>query len=160
MVLRCVSGEREWPEPPRLEDDDHLGIAAQARDRMGRPRWVIPPTHYAALHRVPVVHRAPPTGDEITDGERAWLKPQADVRKMGDALYHAMAHVLLVRARVEHTEADVWAVQAELVLPYEVAIRCPTIEHAMRLQPHASKRLLEAVLERARARFLRLGWRL
>lgn len=79
---------------------------------------------------------------------------------MGDDIYHGASHVIVKRAKVRHTEADVWAVQCELVLPYEVAIRCSNVEHAMHLQPNASRELLEAVIARAHARFLRLGWRL
>lgn len=164
MILRCVVAGG-WPEPPILDDEDHLGIAAQARDRMGRPRWVIPPTHYLARMKIPVSHKAPqdsagvPAG-EVSDGKRIWVKLRADARAMGDDYYHGVSHVLLERSRMRHAEADVWALQCELVLPHEVAIRCSNVEHAMQLQPNASRELLQAIILRADARALGSGWAL
>lgn len=164
MILRCVA-RGDWPEPPLLDDEDHMGIAAQTRDRMGRPRWIIKPTHYAAKLKIPVSNKVPVDSAgvparETSDGRRVWVKHCADPRVMGDGLYHGVTHVILERSKVRHTEADVWAVQCELVLPYEVAIRCANADHAAQLQPNATKELLAAIIARANARALGRGWSL
>lgn len=158
MILRCVA-RGGWPEPPLLDDEDHLGISAQARDRCARPRWVIPPTHYSARLKIPVIYRAPEdsagvAAGEVSDGKRVWVKLRDDARVMGDDLYHGNSHVILERSKTRHTEADVWAVQCELVLPFEVAVRCSNVEHALQLQPNATRELLAAIILRANARAL------
>jgi len=127
---------------------------------MGRPRWVIPPTHYAACLKIPVSFKPPHGVNEFNDGARVWVKARANLRQLGDDLYHGVTHVIVERGKVRHNEADVWAVQCELVLPYEVAVRCSNVEQAMHLQPNATRGLLAAILNCAAARFMRLGWRL
>lgn len=152
-ILRGLAAD-DWPERPLWHDFDHLAVAAQAMEKAGRPRLIVPPLHYCAALKVPVSGKVPPETREVSDGVRVWTDFTRPPKTRNEALYHGLSHVICMRTRKSHNEADVWCVAAELVLPMAVAVRCASVADACRLQPHAPPSLLEAILERTWAREL------
>lgn len=155
LILRGLATD-DWPERPLWHDFEHLAVAAQAMEKAGRPRMIVPPLHYCAALKIPVSGKIPTDTKEVSDGVRVWADFTRPPKSRNEALFHGCGHVICMRTRKSHNEADVWGVVAELVLPVVVAVRCASLGDACRLQPHVPPSLLEAILERAWARELLL----
>lgn len=143
FVAAAMLGGR-WYEPSELTPRDWQLAADRARDKAGRPRLIIPPTHFTTALKIPTSNKVPEGAREVTDGQRIWFHRCDDPREEGAEIYHGAAHVLFVREGTTHNEVDAWGLAAEIAYPSPLALQVQDIAKAMRLQPHAPRWMLEA----------------
>lgn len=109
----------------------------------------------AARLKIPLSNKVPPDVREVTDGQRVWFRRSDDPREEGEAIYHGIAHVILVREGWSHNEVDACNLAAELGFPAALALQVQDVARAQRLQPELPVKILEAqiraVLSRAMA---------
>jgi hypothetical protein len=130
-------------EPPRLDVGDRIEVARRARARHDRPTGC-DPLDLLVCDDVLVDDRAPAAcGCEVCDGTWVRYRHHPDPRERGDRCWHGYAHTLLVREGWDSTEADAILLTGELALCTPLALLTPTTEHAVDLQPHATRELLE-----------------
>lgn len=142
VVAAMIAGR--WEEPSCLTPHDWKLVADRARDRMGRPRLIIPALHMTTKLKIPTSNKVPEGSREVTDGQRIWFRRSADPRDEGGEIYHGIAHVLLVREGTTHNEVDACGLGAELAYPGALALAVQDLARAMRLQPNAPGWMLEA----------------
>jgi hypothetical protein len=149
---------------PLLTPTEIQGIAEWARNKWPAPTHLGDPRAWARRAKFRLhVRKVRDCSKELTSGDHVMYPPTTNKRLRGILVWHAVAHGILKRYKIAHTEADVWLLTAELCCPmslvknWGVDLVIEYQDHAyvwfcggwVRMNIRAKKRLQAAELPRA-----------